>query len=81
MSRSSRPEVFFKKVVLRTFAKCTGKHLCWSLFYNKVEGLRSASLLKKRLQHRCFPVHFAKFLRKSFLWNTSGSCFYMNDCH
>ena len=29
--RSSRPEVFFKKVVLRNFAKFTGKHLCQSL--------------------------------------------------
>ena len=26
-------------------------------------GLRSATLLKKRLRHRCFPVNFAKFLR------------------
>ena len=26
--------------------------------FNKVEGLRPATLLKKRLQHRCFPVMF-----------------------
>ena len=31
--RSSRPEVFCKKVVLRNFAKFKGKHL--SLFFNK----------------------------------------------
>ena len=30
-----------------------------------VTGLRSATLLKKRLWHRCFPVIFAKFLRTS----------------
>ena len=35
-SRSSRPEVFCKKGVLRNFAKFTGKHLCQSLFFNKV---------------------------------------------
>ena len=29
-------------------------------------------LLKKRLCHRCFPVNFVKFLRTSFLQNTSG---------
>ena len=29
-------------------------------------------MLKKRLWHRCFPVNFAKFLRTSFLQNTSG---------
>ena len=33
---------------------------------------RPATLLKKRLYHRCFPVNFAKFLRTSFLQNTSG---------
>ena len=30
--RSSRPEVFCKKGVLRHFAKFTRKHLCQSLF-------------------------------------------------
>ena len=33
---------------------------------------RPQVLLKKRLWHRCFPVNFAKFLRTSFLQNTSG---------
>ena len=37
--RSSRPEVFCKKGVLRNFAKFTGKHLCQNL----------STLLKKRL--------------------------------
>ena len=65
-SRSSRPEVFCKKGVLRNIAKFTGKHLCQSLFFNKVAGLRPATLLKKRLWHRCFPVNFAIFLRTPF---------------
>ena len=64
---SSRPEVFSEKGVLRKFAKFTGKHLCQSLFFNKVAGLRPATLLKKRLWHRCFPMNFAKFLRTAFL--------------
>ena len=38
-SRSSRPEVFSKKGVLRNFAKFAGKHLCQRLFFNKVAGL------------------------------------------
>ena len=36
-------------------------------FFNKVASLRFATLLKKRLWHRCFPLNFAKFLRTSFL--------------
>ena len=39
-SRSSRPEVFYKKGVLRNFAKFIGKRLCQNLFFNKVAGLR-----------------------------------------
>ena len=82
--RSSRPDVFCKKGVLRNFAKFTGKHLCQSLFFNKVAGLSPATLLKKRLWHRCFPGDFVKLLRTlistehlwwlflSFSWIFSG---------
>ena len=31
-------DVFYKKGILRNFAKFTGKHLCQSLFFNKVAG-------------------------------------------
>ena len=34
--KSSRPEVFCKKGFLKNFAKLTGRHLCQSLFVNKV---------------------------------------------
>ena len=39
-NRSSLPEMFCKKCVLRNFTKFTGKHLPQSLFFNKVAGLR-----------------------------------------
>ena len=52
--------------VLRNFAKFAGKHLCQTLFFNKVVDLRPATLLKKSLWHRCFPVNFAKFIRTPF---------------
>ena len=62
--RSSRPEVLCKKDVLRSFIKFTGKHLCQSLSFNKVAGLRpeTCNFIKKRLWHSCFPVDFEKFL-------------------
>ena len=56
-----------KKRVLRNFAKFTGKHLCQSLFFSRVAGLRPVISLKKRLWHRCFPVNIAKFIRTPFL--------------
>ena len=55
--RSSCPEVFSKKSVLRNFTNFTGKHLDQS-FFNKVAGLR--------FWYSCFPVNFAKFLRAPF---------------
>ena len=64
--RSSRPEMFCKKAVLRNFAKFTGKHLCQSFFFDKVVGLSPATLSKKRPWYRCFPVNFAKFLSTTF---------------
>ena len=82
--------MFCKKGVLRNFAKFTGKHLRQSLFFNKVEGFRPATLLKKRLWHRCFPVNFVKFLRAPFfidhLWTTASAidtlinCFQSHEC-
>ena len=38
--RSSHPEVFCEKGVLRNFTKFTGKHLCQSLFSNKVAEIK-----------------------------------------
>ena len=58
--------MFYKKGVLRNFAKFTGKPAPESLF-DKVASLRPGSLLKKRLWHRCFPVNFMKSLRTPFL--------------
>ena len=50
---------FYKKDILKNFAKFTGKHLCLSLFFRKVAGLR--------LWHRYFPANFSKFLRTPFV--------------
>ena len=55
--RSSHWRCSVRKGVLRNFAKFTGKHLCESLFLNKVAGLRPATLLKETLAQ----VFFYKF--------------------
>ena len=58
--RSSRPEVFCKKVFLE-------------ISQNSQAGLQT--LLKKRLWYSCFPVNFAKFLKTTFLTEHLGGCF------
>ena len=65
-----------KKDVLRNFTIFTGEHLCQSFFFNKVAGLRPATLLK-RCSDRCFPLNFYKFLRTPFYRTTLDDCYFM----
>ena len=65
--RSSHRKCAAKKDVLKKFCKFHRKtHVIESLF-SKVVGLKDCNFTKKRLQHRCFPVKFAKFLRTPIL--------------
>ena len=82
-NRRSRSQMFFKKGVHKNFANFRQKHMCWSLFLNKVARLRACSCIKKRFQYRCFPVKFAKFLRtrlfttEHFQWLLLGNFYYV----
>ena len=58
-----------KKVFLE-ISQNLQENTCVRVFFNKVAGLRPATLLKKSLWHRCFLVKFAKFLKTPFLQNT-----------
>ena len=66
MSEAATQSCSVKKSALENFAKLTGNHLCQILLFNKVVGIRSVTLLKKRLRHRVFPVNFVKFSRIFF---------------
>ena len=57
------PGGVLKKRCSWIFRKIYRKISVLESLFNKVVGLRLATLLKKRLQQRCFPVNFAKFLR------------------
>ena len=62
----------FLSAIRSSHRRCSiWKHLCCSLFFNKVTNLRPATSLKKKLQRRCFPVNIAKILR-AILKNISG---------
>ena len=65
--------VFCKKKVFLKISQNSQQNTYARIYsFNKVTGLRPATLLKKRRWHRCFPVNFAKFLRTFFLQTTSG---------
>ena len=73
-ARSSHQRYSVRKSVLRNSVKFTVTHLCQVLFYNKVSAPEPATLLKKRLWHRCFPMNFAKFLRTPFQRTPRNDC-------
>ena len=70
-NRGSRSQMSFKIGALKNFKIFTGKHLCWSPFFDKVAGFQARNFIKKRLQRKCFPLNIAKSLRTAFkkhLW-------------
>ena len=56
------------KSVLKNFANFPKKHLFLSLFLVKLQA-EACNFIKKKLQHSCFPVKFAKFLKTPILKN------------
>ena len=65
-SRRSRQRCYIEKVVLNIHRKT----IVLESLFNRLAGFKTCDFLKKRLQHRCFFVKFAKFLRTPF-WRTS----------
>ena len=50
----------------RSFANFTGKTPVLEFLFKKIADPQACNFIKKRLQHMCFPVKFAKFLRAPF---------------
>ena len=48
--------------------------------FNKFTGLQTGNLIKKRLQHKCFPVNIAKIFKsiyfKGHLWTTTSRLYW-----
>ena len=67
--RSSRPDVFCKKGVLKNFAKFAGKHLCQSLFIKKetltqVFSCEICKISKNTFSYRTPPVAVSQYWKK-----------------
>ena len=66
--RSSPPDVFIGKSVLKIFRKFTGEHLCQNALSIKL----FCNFIEIALGHRCFPVYLLHIFRTPFPKNTSG---------
>ena len=68
-SRNSRLQMFFKIVVLKSFANFTGKHLCWSLFLKNLqaEGLQ---LHKEKSPTQVFSCEVCEIFKNSCSYRT-----------
>ena len=65
-NRSSLSQMFFKIGVLKKCCKFHRKTSVLQYLFNEVAVLKTCNVIKKRLQHRCFPVIFAISLRMPF---------------
>ena len=63
-NRSSRPEVFCEKGVLRNFAKFTRKHLCQRFFLKKSTA---SNLIKKETLAQVFSCDFCEISKNTFV--------------
>ena len=67
--RSSHPEVFCKKGVLKNFTKFKGNHVCQRLFF-RVSDLRPATFLKKETLAQMFSCEFYEISKNTFFHRT-----------
>ena len=80
-TKKSEQKIVIDHVIMSRYLQYTCLHIKITFIFlvlGTSDGSRKrpATLLKKRLWHRCFPVNSAKFLRTPFLQNTSGGCFF-----
>ena len=64
--RSSHRRCSVKKDVLRNLAKFTGKHLCRSLFFNKVRKPQGCNFIKKEILAQVFSCEFIEISKNTF---------------
>ena len=78
--KSSRPDVFCEKYVLRNFTKFTGKQLCQGLFCNKVAGI-VCNFIEKETMAQVFSCEFCQISKNTFFYRTlllAPSGYYIN---
>ena len=65
------------------FLNCTnaiGRKLPSGWVVTRLQHRKALNFIKKKLQRKCFPVKFSKFLRTTFFTEHSDDCFWNFDC-
>ena len=52
--------------VRRSFLQCPQENTNLESLFNKAASLKACNFIQKKLEHRCFPVNIAKYLRTAF---------------
>ena len=76
LCRTSHRRCSIKKGVLKIFKEDIGRHLCQNLIFNKVAGLRMATLLKRDSGTRVFLLILWNFQEHLFYRTPLGDCFW-----
>ena len=90
MLQKQSPGVFYKKGVLKNFTKPSAKHLCQSLFFNKVAGLQVFSckigeifkntLLTEHLRRTASDTQLFFLLNMQKI-NEEAGAYYISTCY
>ena len=65
-SRSRHQRCSIEKAILKNFSIFTGKHLRWTLFFNRVAGLKPATVLKETPTKMFFCGYCENFKKTYF---------------
>ena len=63
------PQVFYQERCSLKFRNIHRKTPVLESLFHKAASLQACNFVKKRFQHRCFPVNIAQFLRIAILKN------------
>ena len=66
-------------ILEKSFLEISQENNCARVSFLIKLQVRVGTLVKKELWHRYFSVNFEKFLRKPFLQNTFGGCFFIDS--
>ena len=65
------PNPSFTYVLHRKLHRFNKKIPVLESLFDKATDLKACNFIKKKFQHRCFPVKCAKFVRTPFFYRTS----------